>query len=91
MKYTDNEIKDSIFNFIGEEGREYFRNLKDEHGTCWVREKQESGWSIHNWTNEGRQIRNHVLKNFPDIVEELGGDYGNFEEYMYNIVEEMFE
>lgn len=89
MKYSNEEIKKSIFDFLGENGNEYFRNLKDEHGTCWVREDVD-GWSTTNWVNEGRQIRNHVIDKFPDIVEELG-DYEDFEDFIYTIVEEMFE
>lgn len=89
MKYSDNVIKESIVDFLGEEGNKYFRELKEEHNTCWVREDVD-GWSISNWTTEGRQIRNHLIGNFPDIVEEFE-EYGDFEDYVYTIVEEIFE
>lgn len=90
MKYTDEEVKETIIKFLGEEGQKYFRELKEEHGTCWVRTKMNNGWSISNWTQEGRQIRNHLIDKFPGIVEELG-DYEVFEDYVYGIVEEIFE
>lgn len=80
MKYNNEDIKQSVYDFLGEEGRKYFQELKDEHGTCWV----------HNWTYEGRQIRNHIIDKFPDIVEELG-NYAKFEDYVYGLVEDMFE
>lgn len=89
MKYSDNIIKESIVDFLGEEGNKYFRELKEEYDTCWVREDID-GWSISNWTAEGRQIRNHLIGNFPDIVEEFG-EYGDFEDYVYTIVEEIFK
>jgi hypothetical protein len=89
MKYSNEEIKKSIIEFLGEKGNEYFQNLKDEYGTCWVRENID-GWSVSNWTHEGRQIRNHVIDKFSGIVEELG-DYEDFEDFIYTIVEEIFE
>lgn len=98
MKYDRNKIKESIYTFLGEDGRVFFEDVKSEYGTVWARidEGENCGCNIcgpqhFTWTSEGRQIRNHVLENFPDIVEELGGDYGDFEEFMYVIVEEMFD
>lgn len=98
MKYTDNEIKNTITEFLGVEGKEFFENVKNEYGTVWARLDEDNdddcvvcGPTHFTWTNEGRQIRNHILEKYPDIVNELGGDYGDFEEYMYTIVEEMFE
>ena len=88
MKYNNEDIKQSVYDFLGEEGRKYFQELKDEHGTCWVRENVD-GWSISNWTNEGRQIRNHIIDKFQDIVAELG-DYAEFEDYVYGLIEDMF-
>lgn len=90
MKYTDKEIKESIIEFLGEEGNKYFRELKEEHGTCWVRTKLDNGLSLSNWTIEGRQIRNHLIDKFPDIVETLG-NYEEFEDYVCEIVEKIFE
>jgi hypothetical protein len=98
MKYDRNEIKHSIVNFLGIEGNQFFEDIKDTYGTVWARIDEDDccgcnvcGPGHFTWTNEGRQIRNHVLEKFPDIVEELGGDYGDFEEFMYVIVEEIFE
>jgi hypothetical protein len=98
MKYDRNEIKHSIVNFLGIEGNQFFEDVKDTYGTVWARIDEDDccgcnvcGPGHFTWTNEGRQIRNHVLEKFPDIVNELGGDYGEFEEFMYVIVEEIFE
>lgn len=98
MKYDRNEIKHSIVNFLGIEGNQFFEDIKDTYGTVWARIDEDDccgcnvcGPGHFTWTNEGRQIRNHVLEKFPDIVAELGGDYGDFEEFMYVIVEEIFE
>ena len=98
MKYDRNEIKHSIVNFLGIEGNQFFEDIKDTYGTVWARIDEDDccgcnvcGPGHFTWTNEGRQIRNHVLEKFPDIVAELGGDYGEFEEFMYVIVEEIFE
>lgn len=98
MKYDRNEIKHSIVNFLGIEGNQFFEDVKDTYGTVWARIDEDNccGCNVcgpvhFTWTNEGRQIRNHVLEKFPDIVAELGGDYGDFEEFMYVIVEEIFE
>lgn len=98
MKYDRNEIKHSIVNFLGIEGNQFFEDVKDTYGTVWARIDEDDccgcnvcGPGHFTWTNEGRQIRNHVLEKFPDIVAELGGDYGDFEEFMYVIVEEIFE
>lgn len=98
MKYDRNEIKHSIVNFLGIEGNQFFEDVKDTYGTVWARIDEDDccgcnvcGPGHFTWTNEGRQIRNHVLEKYPDIVAELGGDYGDFEEFMYVIVEEIFE
>ena len=98
MKYSNEEIKKSIVNFLGIEGNQFFEDIKDEYGTVWARIDENDGCGCNvcgpghfTWTNEGRQIRNHVIDKFPGIVEELGGDYGDFEEFIYVIVEEIFE
>ena len=98
MKYSNEEIKKSIVNFLGIEGNQFFEDIKATYGTVWVTLDEDNicgcnvcGPGHFTWTNEGRQIRNHVLEKFPDIVAELGGDYGDFEEFMYVIVEEIFE
>lgn len=88
MKYIDQEIKYSIVAFLGESSCQYFHDLMDEHGTCWVREAV-GDMSSTNWTTEGGKIKDHVIENFPDIVEEIG-DYEDFEDYIYTIVEEIF-
>jgi hypothetical protein len=89
MKYIDQEIKDSILEYLGEEGHKYFSDLKDEYGTCWVNEDMGDGFYVHNWTTVGRRIKNHVIERFPDVVEEFG-DYEDFEDYIYTIVEDIF-
>ena len=98
MKYSNEEIKKSIVNFLGIEGNQFFEDIKATYGTVWVTLDEDNicgcnvcGPGHFTWTNEGRQIRNHVIDKFPDIVEELGGDYGDFEGFIYNIVEEIFE
>lgn len=89
MKYNNEDIKQSVYDFLGEEGRKYFQELKDEHGTCWINEKLDEGFWVHNWIEEGRQIRNHIIDKFPDIVAELG-NYAKFEDYVYKLIEDMF-
>lgn len=89
MKYNNEDIKQSVYDFLGEDGRTYFQKLKDEHGTCWVAARRKN-MIIHNWTHEGRRIKNHITDKFPDIVVELG-DYAKFEDYVYGLVEDMFE
>lgn len=98
MKYSNEEIKKSIINFLGIEGNQFFEDIKATYGTVWVTLDEDNicgcnvcGPGHFTWTNEGRQIRNHVIDKFPDIVKELGGDYGDFEEFIYTIVEEIFE
>lgn len=80
-----NKVKESVINFLGEDGIKYFKNIKEEHGTCWFYAD-----GIHNWTTIGRDIRNHILDKFPDFVKELG-DYEEFEDFVYTLIEEMIE
>ena len=37
MKYDRNEIKESIYTFLGEDGRVFFEDVKSEYGTVWAR------------------------------------------------------
>ena len=32
---NEKEIQEKILHFIGDEGYEFFKNLKDEHGKIW--------------------------------------------------------
>jgi hypothetical protein len=90
MKYKYSDIKQSVIEFLGEDGYNFFRNLKEERGRVWCCVKTEDGIPWHSWTNPGRQIRNHVIEKFPGIVDQLG-DYGDFEAYIYSLVEDIFE
>lgn len=86
----ENEIQETILHFIGDEGYEFFKKLKDEHGTIWcVVFVSDEGFPYSTWSNEGRQIRNHIIDKYPNIVKELGG-YAAFEDWFYELTEKMF-
>lgn len=89
MSYADKEIKDSILEFLGEEGIRYFRDLIEEYGTPWIVQHID-GIYVHNWTTVGRHIKNYIRSKFPDLIKEFD-NYASFEDYICGIVEDLFE
>lgn len=89
MIINEKEIQEKILHFIGDEGYEFFKNLKDEHGRIWCVTSDE-GFPYSTWSNEGRQIRNYIIDEYPNIVEELGG-YAKYEDWFYELTENMFK
>lgn len=61
-------IIDEIKNFLGEEGYKYFNDGEDTFDKKYY--------------FEGRQIRNHIIDKFPNVVKWLGS-YQMFEDEMY--------
>ena len=86
---NEKEIQEKILQFIGEEGCLFFRMLKNEHGRIWC-VTSDDDFPYSTWSNEGRQIRNYIIDEYPNIVEELGG-YGNYEDWFYELTENMFK
>jgi hypothetical protein len=89
MQINEKEIQEKILHFIGDEGYAFFKKLKDEHGRIWCVTSDE-GFLYSTWSNEGRQIRNYIIDEYPDIVEELGG-YGKYEDWFCELTENMFQ
>jgi len=86
---NEKEIQEKILHFIGDEGYEFFKELRDKHRSIWcVFIYDRLPYST--WNNEGRQIRNYIIGEYPNIVEELGG-YDKFEEWFYELTEKMFD
>ncbi|MBR4297490.1 MAG: hypothetical protein IKT82_04795 [Bacteroidaceae bacterium] len=90
MKYTDQEIRNSVLDCLGYWGERYFKAVKREHGSCWYR-YEEDGWDKINWTTEGVYICDYLKKVYPDIIDEFGGDEEEFTDYVNSTVEEMFK
>ena len=82
------EIQEKILHFIGDEGYDFFKYLKDEHGRIWCL-ASDNGCLYSTWNNEGRQIRNYIIDEYPNIVEELGG-YDKYEDWFCELTEKMF-
>lgn len=68
ITYCDWTIIEEIKNFLGEEGYRYFNDGEDTFDKKYYM--------------EGRQIRNHIIDRFPNVIEWLGS-YQMFEDEMY--------
>lgn len=77
IAYCDDTIIEEIKNYLGEEGMKYFT----EDQTNPINGKTIDDFDgKYYW--EGRQIRNHILDKFPNVVTWLHG-YQRFEDLMY--------
>ena len=87
------EIKTKLYDWFGEEGRAIFKQYKEDYGTVWPVLKMETEpdyfvpYSV--WFQVGRQIRN-VVRDWYKELDTLFDNYGNYEDFIYELVEEMF-
>ena len=83
IKFRDQALASVISNNGEKKLSDYMNEWLQNYGTSNLRPSTYSSYQA--------QIRNHIIDKFPDIVAELGGDYGNFEDYVYGLIEDMFE
>ena len=74
--YSEITIIDEILSFLGEEGIKYFTETDTKFGEKYY------------W--KGRQIRNHIIDKFPNVVKWLG-NYQRFEDEMFELTKRAIE
>jgi hypothetical protein len=87
------EIKTKLYDWFSEESKAMFKQYKEDYGTVWPVLKFGTGTEYFTpysvWIYEGRQIRN-VVREWYKELDTLFDNYGNYEDFIYELIEEMF-